>query len=909
VPKHTFVARERELAELNRYLDKALAGAGQICFISGQAGAGKTALVRHFLHQSLAAHPDLMVAVGTGNAQIGIGDPYLPFREALTMLTDKVAAQQAAAKISPENTNRLQAALIRSVQILVDVAPELVGVFVPGAALVGALGKAVADKAGWMDRLDDLTQQKAISAGAADVVAEQSRIFEQYTAFFRQLSEKNPIILFLDDLQWADRASLNLLFHLGRHLENSHILIVGAYRPDDVALGRGGERHPLEPVVNELTRYYGDIKVDLDAIPAETSREFVAALLETEPNCLEAAFGEALFHQTGGHALFTVELLQTLKDRGDLVHDADGCWVEGPSLDWNALPSRVEGVIEERIARLPQDLREMLQVASVQGEEFSAEVVAQVQNMTNRDAIWQLSRELQRRHRLVIAGGLVQIGRVRLSRYHFAHNLFQHYLYNSLSEAEQVYLHHHIGEVLETLFAGQTEEVAAQLARHFEGAGMPAKAAAYRLQAGNRARRVSAHQDAADHLTRGLELAGDLPPGAERMRLELDLQVSLGMAWLALYGYASPKVDQVFARARELCHALGNPPQLIQVLLAQAAFRLMRGNLKSAQEDARQVLDLAQRAENSSLMLTSHLILGAAYLYLADYGAAREHLEKVVALYDPTQHQALAYQQGQDPGVQAMAFLSRLRWIEGYPEQSLVGCKEASELSELQDHPYSSTVAALHAATLRAWLRWWPACQQHAERALRLARQSRFEMRRANGLILHGIALAHQDRTREGIDELVRGLFLWEASGAGLVVYGRACLAEAYLLAGQREEGLRAIDESLYPGEEVWWLPEQYRLRAELLLLAPGAEAEAEALLRKAAGLAHSQKSPFLELRALTSLARLQRRLGTATDGLERLARCYAGFTEGFDLPDLQEAQALLSAPQFEPGEMALAGP
>ena len=163
--KHAFVARERELAELNACLDKALSGAGQACFVSGQAGTGKTALVRHVVQQAQASHPQIIVTMGTCNAQIGIGDPYLPFREALTMLTDEVAAQQAAGRISPENTNRVRTILARSVQVLVEVAPELVGALVPGASLVGALGEAVAKKAGWMDRLDDeagtLAQEEA----------------------------------------------------------------------------------------------------------------------------------------------------------------------------------------------------------------------------------------------------------------------------------------------------------------------------------------------------------------------------------------------------------------------------------------------------------------------------------------------------------------------------------------------------------------------------------------------------------------------------------------------------------------------------------------------------------------------------------------------------------------------------
>jgi adenylate cyclase len=281
----------------------------------------------------------------------------------------------------------------------------------------------------------------------------------------------------------------------------------------------------------------------------------------------------------------------------------------------------------------------------------------------------------------------------------------------------------------------------------------------------------------------------------------------------------------------------------------------------------------------------------------------------VVALYDPAQHRDLAYQQGQDPGVQALAFLSRILWLQGYPEQALAQCMDVNTLSERLDHPYTSTIAALHAATLRAWVRWWPSCQEHAARSMELAQRGRFGMRVANAMVLHGIAAAHLDQIAEGIDELTQGLFKWEASGAGLVAFGRACLAEAHALAGHQEEGLRASDESLYPSQEAWWLPEQYRLRAELLLQAPGAEAEVEALLRKAADLARSQKARSLELRALTSLVRLQSQQGRRAKELARLAACYASFTEGFDLPDLRDAQSLLEELRWQPDHAVLEHP
>ena len=414
-----FVGREREVQELNRYLEEALTGRGQISFVTGEAGSGKTVLVRQFIHQAFASDPDLVAAVGTCNAQTGIGDPYLPFREALTMLTGGPTAGKAADKTAPGGVSRLQGILRRSVQVLVEVAPDLVGVLVPGAGLVGSLGKAMAQKAGWMDKLDELVEKRE------GLSAEQERVFEQYTAFVQRLSTEVPLILFLDDLQWADKASISLLFHLGRHVQNSRILILGAYRPNDVALGRGGERHPLGPVVHELTRYYGDVFVDLDGIPEAVNQQFVEALLDAQRSCLEDAFRQSLFHHTGGHALFTVELIRAMQERGDLVRDEQERWVQGPSLDWSALPARVEGVIEERISRLDQDLREMLTIASVEGEEFTAEVVAQVQGMPTREAIQQLSGELDRQHRLVRGLDSLRLGTQRLSQYRFRHILFQ----------------------------------------------------------------------------------------------------------------------------------------------------------------------------------------------------------------------------------------------------------------------------------------------------------------------------------------------------------------------------------------------------------------------------------------------------------------------------------------------------
>ena len=353
-----FVAREGELQRLDRFLDAALAGEGQVCFVSGEAGSGKTALVTEFARRAEELHPDLIAAFGQADAQTGIGDPYLPFREVLGLLTGDTSTRRDRT-ISPENANRLRKWVGVSARFLVELAPELVGLLVPGAGVALKAAKATAEMTGWLGKTEK-TKQSDPDAATGDSRLDQEIVFEQYTRFVTSLAEETPLLLILDDLQWADPSSIALLFRLGRRIGQSRVLIVGTYRPEELALEAAvtdpaverhpaGARHPLEKVIAELKRYQGEIELSLDATDEAERRAFVDSLLDNEPNVLDEGFRAALFRHTDGQALFTVELLRAMQERGDLVHNASGEWMPGPSLDWDALPARAEGVIEERI--------------------------------------------------------------------------------------------------------------------------------------------------------------------------------------------------------------------------------------------------------------------------------------------------------------------------------------------------------------------------------------------------------------------------------------------------------------------------------------------------------------------------------------------------------------------------------
>lgn len=504
IEENVFVERERELSQLHELLHNALDGRGQVAFITGGAGRGKTSLVNEFARRAQTTHPELVVASGHCTAYAGVGDPYLPFRDVMGTLAGAVEAKWTAGAITREHARRLWRLMPHTLQALVEAGPDLIDIFVPGAALVGRVTMAMGGESAWLARLKELMARK--QGGPVDL--EQSYLFEQYMQVLQSLAARQPLLITLDDLQWADVASISLLFHLGRRLAHagSRILIVGIYRPDEVALGWEGGRHPLEKVLGEFKRTFGDIWIDLAEVEEAEGRRFVDRLLDTQANGLDEAFRQALYRQTGGHPLFTVELLRAMQARGDLVQDEEQGWVEGPALDWQVLPARVEGAIEERISRLETELREILTVASVEGESFTSEVIARVQALGQRPLLGLLSQELGKRHRLVRELEEVKAGQQFLSRYEFAHILFQRYLYDSLSAGERRLLHGEIARALEALYKGHTDEIAPQLSYQFREAGERVKAIEYARQAARRAQAAYAYDEAGQHLQTALDL-------------------------------------------------------------------------------------------------------------------------------------------------------------------------------------------------------------------------------------------------------------------------------------------------------------------------------------------------------------------------------------------------------------------
>jgi ABC-type oligopeptide transport system substrate-binding subunit/DNA-binding SARP family transcriptional activator len=499
-PMPVLVGQETELAILDGYLQKTLQGQVQVIFVSGEAGSGKSSLLLEFMRRSVSSHPDLAVGIGICNAFFGQGVPYLPFRDVLDMLAGGIESLYTNGTISRNQAIHLIAYFPLVVKTLIEQSPGLLNSFLSSSTLVNRVATILPGEEFWKNRIEKLSPEKFLTAGDQ----EKSQFFEQYVQVLNSITNQHPLLIILDDLQWMDPGTGRLFFHLIRRLHNSRILIAGAYRHEEIALGHHGERHPLESLLNEFQSSFGKVSIDLDQNRAATGRKFIDAYLDTEPNRLDETFRQELYRRTQGHPLFTIQLLRNLQERREIIPDKQGHWIISTHLNWESLSPQVEGIIGERIGRLDQELQDLLLAASAEGEQFTVQVLERVQGKEERVLLHQLSRELEKRHHLVQELGEIYIGDQRLVRFRFVHTLIQQYLYRQLGIAERAALHQEIAKTLEILYKDDITTAVVPLAHHYREAGIKEKAVEYLLQAGDQARSLYAHQEAINHYQQAL---------------------------------------------------------------------------------------------------------------------------------------------------------------------------------------------------------------------------------------------------------------------------------------------------------------------------------------------------------------------------------------------------------------------
>jgi predicted ATPase len=538
-----------------------------------------------------------------------------------------------------------------------------------------------------------------------------------------------------------------------------------------------------------------------------------------------------------------------------------------------------------------------LQQVAVMGREFSLSLVRQVVTQPEEE-LYRLLASLQSKEFLYEQPAFPEV------QYIFKHALTQDVAYSTVLHERRKALHEKIAQAIEALYNANLEDHYSELAHHHSRTENARQAVKYLHLAGQQAAQRSANPEAVTLLTEAVALVQHLPVTPEHIQQELTLQTALGPLLIATKGYGALETESVYTRAYELCHQLGETSQLFPILWGLQQLYVSRPDYQRAQEYGEQMLSLAQRLQDSSLLVWAYRGLGEVSLCLGEFPAAKTYSEDSVTLYDPQQRRAQTFIYGEDPAMAVLPFYSLDLFVLGYPDRALQRIREALTLARELAHANSLAFASFATAWVHAYRREPDEAREHAEAVIGLATEQGIPFFLALGTIVRGWALGAQGDGEAGIAGIRQGLAAFRASGAGeSQTYWLALLAEAYGKGGQVEEGLTVLTEVLNLVDktgERFCEAELYRLKGTLTLQSEvrgpksEVEREAEECFQKAIEIARRQQAKSLELRAATSLARLWQQQGKKEEAHQLLSEIYNWFTEGFDTKDLKEAKALL---------------
>ena len=521
------VGREAEMARLKERLRDAASGRGGLVLIAGEPGIGKTRLA-----QEAAAHAERQGAfVLWGRGFEGEwAPPYVPFAEALAPHVALAAPDELRADLGP------------GAEPLAQLVPRI------------------------REVLPDLPELPPVPPEE-----ERFRLLDAMAQFLISRSRRAPVVIVLDDLQWADRSTVAMLRHLLRFAHRERILLLGVYPELDL-----GPAHPLGDLLGFVAREAGCEHLRLKGLEPAAVTRLLAACAGHD---VEDKVGEAWLRQTEGNPFFILELLRHLIEEGTLYQGPDGRWTTTKRLSDLGVPQRVREVISRRLARLSKATNLLLQAAAAFDREFRFDVVAEMAGLSELDALDALDEALAA-HILVPTGAV--------ETYAFIRTLIRNTIHETISPSRQVRLHRRAAEALEATTDVAGTAPAAEIAvQYHRSRGLPGaeRGVDPALTAADQAQATGGHDEAVTFLRMALDM---LPPGDDR-RPRLLARLAVVLAWAVNFDEA---VELALQAGEAIAAAEGK--QAAAAYLADAAHVCsLAGNTLAAWDLARKGLPLA----------------------------------------------------------------------------------------------------------------------------------------------------------------------------------------------------------------------------------------------------------------------------------------------------------------------------
>jgi tetratricopeptide (TPR) repeat protein len=824
------VGRKEEIELLVRRWSGASTGEGQVVLLSGEAGIGKSRITVAIVEQ-IAAEPHTRLRY------------FCSPQHTDTALYPIAGQMERAAGLLHNDKPQAKLDKLDALLAQTSTSPQ-------DAALFAGMLSLVND--GRYPSLDLAPEQR------------KHNTLEALTSQLVRLSSRNPVLMIFEDVHWIDPTSLEVLDLLVRRIASLHVLLLITFRPEFKAPWEG-QAH-----VTSLT---------LNRLPSREAAAIIAGLVGTKK--LAADVSAEIVERTDGIPLFVEEMTKAvLEAENEGAARQTALLIPSHS---QGIPASLHASLLARLDRLGH-AKEVAQIGAAIGREFSHALLTAAAQRTEAELAQALDR-------LIEAGLLFRQGVPPDARYLFKHALVQDVAYGTLLRERRQQLHARIATVLDQEFdVGDSQPEL--LARHYTLAAMPQEAINYWQRAGHRATKTSANKEAITHFRNALQLLEALPERVAHADQELQLLLALGPALMTTRSSVAPEIGQVYARARELASAGQQAADLFPTVWGAWLVAFSRGDFAAAARLVDELFGMANASQNPELTLQAHHAAWPSLMVGGDLAAARHHIDKGLALYrrEAHGHQALQYG-GHDPGVCGYVCNAVIAATMGYPDQALEDIRRGLALARGLDHPPTLAQALWFAAELHQIRREPAQVEEYVSDVLPMLAMHGSAVGVANATMLRGWARVMQGETDHGIALMQEGLANWRKTGSKFhVPYRLARAAEAHLIAGRPDDGLRLIGEAGGDSGDVWFAPELDRLKGELLFKI-GDTDEAESCLQRALEAAHAQGARLLELRAAMSLARLLEARGRRREAEGLLAPIYFQFDDGLEIADLRNAK------------------
>jgi class 3 adenylate cyclase/tetratricopeptide (TPR) repeat protein len=834
------VGRTAELELLERRWRQVVDGRGQVVLVRGEAGIGKSRLVG-----ALTEHAEKNRAWFT-QCQCS------PFYQhtALYPLIDLL--ERIVLRFEPQDS---------AAQKLSKVEGFLVENGLPLAETIPLFSSLLAIP----------IDAQSASANTTPEQQKQQTLRALMTIPFRRAAQQ-PVVFIMEDLQWVDPTTVEWLEMLIADIHGSPIMAVLTYRPDFSPPWMDSPNVTLL----DITRLPSDAVVELTQQVAQG---------KTLPDDVVAE----VVSKTDGVPLFVEELTKMLLESGLLEERGDRYGLTGP-LPPLAIPNTLQDSLMARLDRLAA-VKGLAQLGATLGREFSYPLLQAV-------SPWPDDIVREGLEQLVAAEFLYVQGSQPHATYRFKHALIQEAAYQSLLKSTRQQNHQRIADTLESRFPEIVETRPELLAHHYTEAGLAAQAVPYWLTAGQHALERVASREAADHAKRGLELLSTLPETPETAKLELSLQLTLGGA--SGYVTGPQSVEHVYARACELAREVGSTTELFPALSGLAHSHMVLGHMHEARALSEEFLDLAQRQNDPPILAVGHSMLAYTAWWQGHFIDVQDHSRQSLALYDPQQYGADVARYDMHHGIVSGYLAALNNWVLGYPTEAVqVMEKTLAHANEL-DNPNSIGISLLFLAQLHQLRREPHPATTRAEEALAVAAEHGLPALELWCLLPRGWAAAYQGDVDAGIADIRDAMDRRQRMGMGAVwPWYLALIAEAQGMAGRIDDGLSSLEEALgwvERNDERLYEAEVHRIRGELLLKQDTPDLpQAESCFQQALTLARRQRAKSWELRAAMSMCRLWQQQGRLDEARTLLTPIHGWFTEGFDTPDLHDAEMLLA--------------